>query len=200
MCCVGVRESWPSPDSLAEEKRFQSLFLFLLVSDAPLCGSHDAICLVFERERESARMAREDEKEAYQVLAVGAKMERDYGRFHPRRHSRHCEEKVCAKKRNWRGSFLLSKDPTVIPECLCREEVFLLCCTLTVYPLHTTVSRGGRLHFHDPPPPAVARYLKRSFYGEVNCLVCNLPFDNVCKAYFWNWTNNCGSTADSRWW
>lgn len=71
--------------------------------------------------------------------------------------------------------------------------MFLLCCTFTIYPLHTTVSPGRGYKFtkkQQKKPPAVARYLKHSFYSEANCVIYNLSFDNVCKNIFLKRKNN----------
>ena len=68
----------------------------------------------------TVRVAREDEKEAYQGLAVGAKTEGDYGKSHTRRQSHHCEEKYVPKK-EFRGKVVLlffSEDPTLTTELL----------------------------------------------------------------------------------
>lgn len=167
-------ESRDSPASLTEKKHFQSLYDLLVPRPSSVWLSWlPAICLVLESKCK-------DVEEAYQAQALGDMMERIM-------ESHHCKEKyVPKKKKEFRGKASCSvKTPTLITEFLRREEVFLLCCTFTVYPLHTTVS-WGKATCSQKSPPDVARFRKDWFYSEATCVISNLPFDNVCKTYFWN--------------
>lgn len=108
------REIHPLP--FTEMKHFRITVRPLRFRLSPLCAHHDFLPYILSL---TVRVAKEDEKEAYQGLTVGAKTEGDYGKSHTRRQRHHCEEKYVPKK-EFRGESCLafSETQTLITESL----------------------------------------------------------------------------------